>query len=163
MTLRSVRLDDCPDLWEWRNDLETRRNSVVAEEIPWSDHLRWFNASVANPDRLIFIGELSGNKCGMVRFDRLQHASECVGGQYRDKPAFAGQRIGRASRSPKLAPRWQRGIASAYLLRKCAHETSRPYACSSDVDFRSCRTRMTLSIYGDRPVLVANGNYVGNR
>ena len=71
VTLRSVRLDDCPDLWEWRNDLETRRNSVVAEEIPWSDHLRWFNASVANPDRLIFIGELSGNKCGMVRFDRL--------------------------------------------------------------------------------------------
>ena len=112
VTLRLVRLDDCAELWEWRNDLESRRNSVVNDEVPWSDHLRWFNASFANSERVIFIGELSGKKCGMVRFDRVQPRRNVWDVSIAINPPMRGRGVG--------------GIA---LAKACAQMEARHGAC----------------------------------
>jgi spore coat polysaccharide biosynthesis predicted glycosyltransferase SpsG/ribosomal protein S18 acetylase RimI-like enzyme len=105
--IRQVRSEDVADLWRWRNDPETRRNSLNTELVPWALHVQWFNASLSNPDRLILIGEAAGAKCGMIRFDRR--------GQENAWEISIG-----------VAPEFRaRGVGTALLSRACAELASR--------------------------------------
>jgi UDP-2,4-diacetamido-2,4,6-trideoxy-beta-L-altropyranose hydrolase len=70
MVIRRAVIEDCAELWKWRNDETTRRNSKSAAVIPWSDHQRWYADSLQRDDRRIWIAEMWGKKAGMVRFDR---------------------------------------------------------------------------------------------
>lgn len=45
------------------------RNTEVIEE---PTHLRWFERTLASPNRLLLIGQLEGDPFGMVRFDRQE-------------------------------------------------------------------------------------------
>ena len=69
--LREACLDDARMLYDWRNDPLTRRVSFHSEEIPWGTHQNWFQQSIANPNRRIYIGEAMPQKApiGQVRFD----------------------------------------------------------------------------------------------
>ena len=55
VTLRPAVLDDCPVLWRWRNDPETRQASVDEREIPVDTHTRWFEETLKRFDRKLFI------------------------------------------------------------------------------------------------------------
>jgi RimJ/RimL family protein N-acetyltransferase len=69
---------DCHDLWEWRNNPQTRAMSLNTEEIPYDSHCAWYESVLNSQTQFIFIGcakqalEHAGlNKIGMVRFDLL--------------------------------------------------------------------------------------------
>ena len=71
MTLRLVEEGDAQVLFDWRMDPATRRNAKNTGEFDFESHLQWFNASLADPERTIFIAQDEvGNKLGQVRFDR---------------------------------------------------------------------------------------------
>src|SRR5207249_4753991 len=69
VTLRPAVLDDCPVLWRWRNDPETRQASVDEREIPVDTHTRWFEETLKRFDRKLFIVSADGVDAGMVRLD----------------------------------------------------------------------------------------------
>ena len=73
LTIRAATEHDSKDLFEWRNDPQTRAVSLSTDEVAWEDHERWFATSMQNPERLIYIceSELDGQRMpvGMVRFD----------------------------------------------------------------------------------------------
>lgn len=70
ITLREATMDDCNDLYYWRNDPVTRQQSFSGREISYEEHCDWFKRSLAAPDRLFFMGiNKKGEKCGVVRFD----------------------------------------------------------------------------------------------
>ena len=69
VTLRPAVLDDCPVLWRWRNDPETRQASVDEREIPVDTHTRWFEETLKRSDRKLFIVSADGVDAGMVRLD----------------------------------------------------------------------------------------------
>ena len=71
VSLRNAERADCVDLWNWRNDPHTRLMSANRNEVSWREHEAWFERSLTLPTRSIWIAESGIEKCGMVRFDRV--------------------------------------------------------------------------------------------
>jgi RimJ/RimL family protein N-acetyltransferase len=70
LTLRHADEADSEDIWRWRNDEQTRLWSVTTERVGWDEHCRWFEQSLANEMRCLYIGiDRSGEKIGICRFD----------------------------------------------------------------------------------------------
>jgi RimJ/RimL family protein N-acetyltransferase len=73
--LRPATLADAPFLYAIRNDPQTRAASRNSKELSYADHYHWFNLSLSNPTRRIFIAEFvteSGEMAiGSGRFDRV--------------------------------------------------------------------------------------------
>jgi len=67
--MRKANKLDIIDLWKWRNDKVTRRNSLNTKIIPFKEHQRWFKRSLKNSKCKIYIFETDSDKVGMVRFD----------------------------------------------------------------------------------------------
>ena len=67
--IRVARHDDSQKLFEWRNHPTVRAVSRSAEMINWESHRRWFASVLADPDRLLLIGQREGLAVGVVRFD----------------------------------------------------------------------------------------------
>lgn len=97
--VRRVHADDAVALWQWRNDLETRRNSVSTAELSLPEHMSWFEASLTNPARIIYVTELHGKKCGSVRFDLIDIDKNLWRVSIVMSPECRGMGLGRASLS----------------------------------------------------------------
>lgn len=69
LILRLATIDDSRRLFEWRNDLETRRNSRTQGPLDPIKHEEWLRASLTNPARKIYIAEENGVPVGTVRLD----------------------------------------------------------------------------------------------
>ena len=71
MKIRHALVSDSKYLWQWRNDPQTRQNSVNQDEVSWGDHNNWFADSQKNDASEIFIGlnNEPNELVGMVRFD----------------------------------------------------------------------------------------------
>ncbi len=70
MKLRAAILADAELLLAWRNDAETRANSLQHDLVPWEPHVTWLAALLADPARELLIAESEGVPIGTVRFDR---------------------------------------------------------------------------------------------
>jgi len=73
LAIRPATQLDSQDLFDWRNDPQTRAVSLSTDEVTWDGHVRWFEASLANERRRIYICtsnlDDSEQAIGMVRFD----------------------------------------------------------------------------------------------
>ena len=76
MTLRQANLEDAKILLDWRNDPETRVNSINMEEVLWENHLPWLEKTLKNPSRLLFVAEEDGSPVGTVRADMSEDGKE---------------------------------------------------------------------------------------
>ena len=85
--LRSATMADAERLLHWRNDADTRRFSLNAEQITEQQHMRWLQQSLSNPQRQLFIAEYADQPVGTVRVDSIADchriswtvAAECRG------------------------------------------------------------------------------------
>ncbi len=94
LSLRAATRADCDQIWQWRNDPETRRSSFDEREIPLAEHRTWFEATLARPDRRFYIIVLEGTDVGMIRLDR-QGADAIVNVNL--APEWRGRGVGRAA------------------------------------------------------------------
>src|SRR5262249_50823806 len=69
IVLRRTEMADTDALFAWRNDPLTRRNSRITDLVPREDHDRWFARMLARSEGRLYIGEVSGERAGVVRFD----------------------------------------------------------------------------------------------
>ncbi len=67
--VRKATLEDSEHLFAWRNHPTVRAMFLDGEEVPWKSHLRWLRRTLADPDRLLLIGEWRGAPVGQIRFD----------------------------------------------------------------------------------------------
>lgn len=67
--IRIARDGDSQKLFEWRNHPSIREVSRNSSVIDWEDHQRWLAKTLADPDRLLLVGEWGGEAVGVVRFD----------------------------------------------------------------------------------------------
>ena len=67
---------DCNDVFDWRNDPLSIKMSHQSEQVSWNEHLVWFNDSLKDPSRAMFICEdpASNSKVGIVRYDLLDNS-----------------------------------------------------------------------------------------
>ena len=70
MIIRRATLDDALDVLIWRNDPLTRAMSRTQDEVEQEAHLAWFSRALDDAASTLLIGEVGGEKIGMVRLDR---------------------------------------------------------------------------------------------
>ena len=70
ITIALATADDARDVWLWRNDAQTRAMSLSTDEVSWATHQAWYEKSLDDPNRFLYIGRLAATeKVGMCRFD----------------------------------------------------------------------------------------------
>lgn len=78
-------------IWEWRNDHISREMFKNQNYITWKDHNEWFERSLLDSKRIIYVGIINENPVGIVRFDICNYKiDECfvsinIGPSYRGK------------------------------------------------------------------------------
>lgn len=73
MQLRKATHDDWKILLDWRNDPTTKENSFNQDKISLETHRLWFNDSLLNPQRNIYILEDNLTPVGSIRSDNILH------------------------------------------------------------------------------------------
>jgi len=82
---------DSKDIWEWRNDPITKSNSSNTDDISWDIHNNWYQKSLQNPDRFLYIGtDTNDKKVGICRFDVADNGIEV---SINLNPAFRNKRL----------------------------------------------------------------------
>jgi RimJ/RimL family protein N-acetyltransferase len=83
MILRPATVADSHDLWQWRNDQDTRKASRNVEHIPWAVHTAWIEHVLAGGlgaltgDRTrLMVAEVDGKPIGTVRIDHHNATGE---------------------------------------------------------------------------------------
>lgn len=68
---RRATADDCKQVFEWRNDAQTRAMSLSTDGIDWRRHQAWFAELLCDGSRLLVICEesVSHHRIAAVRFD----------------------------------------------------------------------------------------------
>lgn len=69
LKLRQAVESDCENLYQWRNDVETRRYAFNSEPIDFATHQQWFMRTLENPQRILLIGEDEQQAVGVLRYD----------------------------------------------------------------------------------------------
>jgi UDP-2,4-diacetamido-2,4,6-trideoxy-beta-L-altropyranose hydrolase len=137
--LRPIDSQDIRDLFAWRNDPETLRNSKTTEPVAWADHERWFAASIGRGDRVMYMALSGDEKAGTVRFDRLMPGNGAWLASITMNPAFRG-----------------RGLGASLLAEACS-------ALARHYDVSSIDAEIRLSNLASQRVFQANGfSFVGN-
>jgi L-amino acid N-acyltransferase YncA len=67
--LRAADKSDCEDVYAWRSDIVSRSMSFNSNIPSYEEHSLWFNSSLNNTDRKLYIGEIGSTKIGVCRFD----------------------------------------------------------------------------------------------
>jgi UDP-2,4-diacetamido-2,4,6-trideoxy-beta-L-altropyranose hydrolase len=70
ISLRYATERDKQDLWQWRNDAQTRTMSLSTHEVSWAEHCDWFEKVFDDGARHLLIGDNMGIACGSVRLDQ---------------------------------------------------------------------------------------------
>ena len=63
---RLITLEDSSDVLIWRNNLTSREMSMKSSVISPVEHANWFANMLANEDHIGLIGEINGQKIGVV-------------------------------------------------------------------------------------------------
>lgn len=68
--LRKATKENSQRLFDWRNDEDTRQQSLNTALINRPTHEKWLAKTLANPDRQLFIFEENSQPAGTCRIDR---------------------------------------------------------------------------------------------
>lgn len=75
MKIRKATIEDCKNIYEWRNHEINRQFSHNTDIIPYEWHVEWFTKKIDSPITDILIGSTDEN-IGVIRFDyiNINHA-----------------------------------------------------------------------------------------
>jgi RimJ/RimL family protein N-acetyltransferase len=69
VTIQQATSNDSRNIWEWRNNKETKKMSITTDSISWEAHSNWYKKSLVNEDCYLYVGHLNNDKIGICRFD----------------------------------------------------------------------------------------------
>lgn len=68
--LRLATIDDAQLLFDWVNNIDVRRNSLITEKIVWNEHLKWFKSKLQSQSK-IYILFNDKIPVGQIRLDYM--------------------------------------------------------------------------------------------
>ena len=77
ITLRKAKSSDLYLLFLWRNNPDILTLSASQKSVTLDEHSRWFNASINDPNKIIYIIEKDLIPIGQIRFDRIMGKDNC--------------------------------------------------------------------------------------
>lgn len=67
--IRAADKSDCKDIYAWRSDVVSRAMFFNSNIPTYKEHFQWFNSSLNNKNRKLYIGAIDTKKIGICRFD----------------------------------------------------------------------------------------------
>ncbi len=119
--LKPVNPDDIKKIFSWRNQPSVRNNMFDTKEIPWEEHLNFWNKRLA-VENLSFIIQADGQEVGLVRVDERPGGHEVD--IFLDSSA-QGRGIGRVALAELFEIVKKRGIKRLIAQIKCGNDASR--------------------------------------
>ena len=92
--IRAADKSDCEDVYAWRSDIVSRTMFFNSNIPSYEEHFQWFNSSLNNSDRKLYIGEIGSTKIGVCRFDH-NTKSRVVEVSINMNPKFRGRGYGK--------------------------------------------------------------------
>ena len=94
IALREATPQDARFVWDVNNHPSVRENSIDSDSIPWKDHKAWYAAALESDQRVLWVGEVDGEGCGVVRMD-VEADAKGAEISVAVRPKFRGRGIGR--------------------------------------------------------------------
>lgn len=69
LILRPATMDDAKMLLQWRNDPDTRANSINTGEVEWGGHVAWLERVLSDPNRKLLVAMNGETPIGTIRLD----------------------------------------------------------------------------------------------
>ena len=82
-------------VWQWRNDIDTRRLSFNNKIITWQEHIHWFDKVLKNKSSKFFIGEINNIPVGLIGFKYFRDNNNCYEVNINISPKYRGKGIGK--------------------------------------------------------------------
>ena len=92
MIIRPADISDSFDILEWRNDPRSCSMFISSDRVNEEQHRKWFQASLNNPLRYLYVGVLDEKKVGVCRFD-YDHSSGLSEISINLNPAMRGLKL----------------------------------------------------------------------
>ena len=77
--VRPMTWADRQRVFQWSNDLETRRNSFQTQQIQWDEHLEWMRRKLEDPESHTYIGTIGDRPFATVQFERSPDGDAEIG------------------------------------------------------------------------------------
>ena len=94
MLVREAKKEDCKIIFNWRTDPLSQKMFFDSSEIDYEKHIIWYENSLINPLRQIYIGEIKNKLIGICRFDyiKIKKSAEV---SININPLFRGKGLGK--------------------------------------------------------------------
>lgn len=73
INLREATIDDTLILFNWRNDIDVRKNSFNIDEVNYNNHIDWFETKLVSNNSRIYILENDNKPMGVIRLDDMDN------------------------------------------------------------------------------------------
>jgi GNAT superfamily N-acetyltransferase len=77
-TIQKATIGDSGLIFNWRNDVVTRRMSINPDEISHHDHTLWFSKALESTNEIILLGNFKKIPIGIIRFTLTEMESASV-------------------------------------------------------------------------------------
>lgn len=95
VSLRKVEETDRKRIFAWRNSADVAPFMYSDHEISQSEHDRWYDALIADDDRLYWVVSLNGEPVGLANFADLDFKNKrCAWAYYLADPSVRGRGVG---------------------------------------------------------------------
>jgi len=95
LNLIKIKITHREIVWQWRNDINTKRLSFNSKSISWEEHILWFDKVLKDERYKFFIGEINNIPVGIVGFKRLRENNLCYEVNINISPKYRGKGIGK--------------------------------------------------------------------
>jgi RimJ/RimL family protein N-acetyltransferase len=69
MLIREAKTSDSREIFAWRNDLLSSSMSISNSKIDFKEHEKWYQGSLKDSKKKLYIGMIAEEKIGICRFD----------------------------------------------------------------------------------------------
>ena len=141
LTIRNATLEDCDDLFLWRNDPLSVEMSSTQSTVSQKDHQSWIKKILLKKDKEIYIGiNEKEKKIGMVGFDIKPELNEATI-SINLNPIFRGKKLSCAllhlsievflrSRKLKIYAQIKKtNVSSIVIFKKCGFQAYKEDSC----------------------------------
>jgi len=94
--IRPAVASDRECVWLWRNDPIIRAYMFNTEEIPWAEHVAWFERTLSDKRKHMLVFECEGKPTGFASVNELFHGMVAEWGFYKapNAPVGIGRMLG---------------------------------------------------------------------
>ena len=128
--IRPAKLEDLNDVYEWRNDYDSRSMFINSSFVTFQTHKDWYLKSLRSEKIVMYIGVVENQNIGVCRFDissdsKVAHVSININPNFRNKGfgcSLLHESVSKFSQNyglPLIAKIKEENIRSLKIFQRC--------------------------------------------